>query len=344
MIFIEGFDGPGTVAALGTKLTLSNSAQVSLQSALTGSGSSLGGIATPTASSSVTVPTPGMGATLYLSAKFRIVSVSGSSVLNSGKVMDFLSTGNGSPETNAIYDSTGGQLVFRRSATVLGSVAVSVDQTYTLHVYNYIHDSSGRLVVKLNGVQLINFTGDTKNSTVGSPTFSGVLFQTTAYSTGTTRNSLVWDHIVISDTEIPDCRVGPWRPTEDGHYMQFTPSSGSDHHPMVSESVLDTATRNTSSTPGHRDSFKFAEPSFTGNIIGIAAEAYVDKSDSGTRAVRTFVRQGGTDYDGAADLALTQAGNIASQYYEVNPATSAAFTVAELTGASRTEFGIKVQS
>jgi hypothetical protein len=338
MIWMEGFDGPGTVAALATKIGFSNTAPFSIVSALSGTGSALKQTATSTTAVNATVTLPSAVSPVYCAFKFQYET--GASVPAAFTVVSFLS---GAAIQCNLNFSTGSTFIIQNgAAATIGSFTVTKDAVHSLVIY-LLPDDAGHVTVWLDGTVVVDADADFKTG-VAAASVSSLSFRFSQYTNSTSYLNGTVDHLVISDSEIPDCNIVTLRPTADGNYAQFTPSTGSDHFALVDEATLSTADFNASSTAGHRDSFKFTEPLISGDIVGVAMEAFVDKSDAGARAVRHFVRQGGTDYDGAADLALTEAGNIASQYYEVNPATSAAFTVAELTGASRTEFGVKVQS
>jgi hypothetical protein len=335
MIWMEGFDGPGTVAALNTKLGLTSTGDTSLDTALTGIGSSIYSTGEGNADVFFSASYTAM-ATVYFSFKFKFAK----SKANLATTTELFSIRVGTLN-HCRLRINGSDLTAHIITTDQATRGITEGQVYSVNGYCTVANSGGRFVVNIDGANFIDYTGDTQNVTANTDNARFCLHE---YTTGTAGTSVWLDHLVISDSAIPDCNIVTFRPAADGNYTQFTPSTGTDHYALVDEATLDVADYNASSTSGHRDSFKFAEPTFTGDIKGAALEFYVNKSDAGARAIRGFVRQGGTDYDGAADLALTEAGNIASQYYEVNPATSAPFTVAQLTGASRTEFGIKVQS
>jgi hypothetical protein len=340
MIWMEGFDGPGTVAALGTKVAFSATAPFSLVSALSGTGSALKQANPSSAAVTMGVTLPSAASPLWVAFKFKFeVGSSGQETI--GSVLLFRSA---TVTQGSIRYTDGGALtVHAANATSVATIGTLVSGRIYSIVISILPDDAGHCNAWLDGTQVVDADGDFKGAG-SAASIDNIVFTLSDYSSATDFTNFTIDHLVLSDSEIPDCNILTLRPVQDGNYTQFTPSTGSDHFALVDEATLSTADFNASSTAGHRDSFKFTEPLISGDIVGVAMEAFVDKSDAGARAVRHFVRQGGTDYDGAADLALTEAGNIASQYYEVNPATSAAFTVAELTGASRTEFGVKVQS
>lgn len=230
------------------------------------------------------------------------------------------------------------------TSTVLGTTALGLISSAT---YNYleikatIHDTTGSVTLKLNGVQVLNLTSqDTRNG--GNATVNTVRLQSPASSADVT-----YDDFYICDTSgstnndfLGDVRIDTLYPTSDGNYSQFTPSTGTTHYTLVDETTPNTTDYNDGNAVGDRDSYGMGNLTALSSqtVYGVQVNAAALKDDAGTKSVATFVRSSSTNGDGAS-AALSTAQTYVSQIFETNPNGSVAWTESTVNAA---EVGVVV--
>ena len=239
-------------------------------------------------------------------------------------------------------NATGTLSVVRAASTVLGtsSTSLSTDAFYYIEIKATIHDTTGAVEVRVNGVTCLNLTGqDTRNAGTTGLIDNFVI-------TGT---SGTWrlDDFYVCDTSgtknndfLGDVRIDTLLPNADGTYSQFTPSTGTNHSALVDEATPNTTDYNDGATVGNRDSHQFTNlTSIASQIVyGVQVNAAIQKDDAGAKSACTFVRSGTTDGD-AATAVLGTAQTYVSQIFETNPSGGVAWTEASVNAA---EFGMKV--
>jgi hypothetical protein len=233
----------------------------------------------------------------------------------------------GSPSGTLLATSSAGQLI------AAGWVYIEVSAT--------IADSGGTCVVRVNGVEVINFTGGTKNAGTNS-TIDAV--QLAGYTLANTSNVL-WDDFYLCDdtgsvnnTFLGDVRVQTLLPTGAGASTQFTPSVGSNWD-NVNDAPYVSTTYNSSATVGNRDTYAMSDLlSGTGTVFGVQDNLLALKSDAGTASIKAAIKSGGTVYYDST-VSLGTALGATEAVREVDPATSAAWTV---TNVNALEFGAEV--
>lgn len=218
------------------------------------------------------------------------------------------------------------------AGTVLASYSgVFLSSTfYSIEVSATIADAGGTAVVRLNGVPVINFTGDTKNGgtnttidAVGCGVASGV--------TGLFDDLYICDALGSAphNTFLGDVRVYTNTPSGAGTSTQFTPSSGA-NYTTVDELPYSATDYNTGTTPGLKDTYAMSDlPANVSTIFGVQTNVIAKKTDAGSIAVRPVIRSGGTDYSGSS-VAMGATDVTVSDIRSLDPATSAAWTAANV--------------
>lgn len=210
-----------------------------------------------------------------------------------------------------------------------------------LEMSGTIADSGGRAIVKLDGVTVIDFTGDTKNGGTNT-TIDTVKF---GASNNNSNAPITWDDVYICDdtgltnnTFLGDVRVQTLLPTGAGASTQFTPSVGFNWD-NVNDAPYVSTTYNSDSVSGHRDTYAMGDLlSGTGTIFGVQDVILALKSDAGAASIKAALKSGATVYyDATINLGTSLAGSSAIR--EVDPATSAAWTP---TNVNALEFGAEV--
>ena len=235
----------------------------------------------------------------------------------------------------------------RGNYTELGSaVAAILDSIWAyVEIKAVIHDTAGSIVVKVNGVTVINVSGvDTRNG--GTPKVDAILF-----GNGRGNNSnydfYIDDIYVLDDSGslnndfLGDVRVACIRPDGAGNSTQWTPSAGSNWQNVDDEEPNDDTDYNSEGTAGDKDLYTLtALPTSAGSVAGIREITRHRKDDAGAATIRQLIRTGSTDYEGS-DVVVGDNYTYAQAIRETNPNTSAAWTESEINGL---EAGVKRQA
>jgi len=245
----------------------------------------------------------------------------------------------------AVALTAGGLLTVKRGTTVLatGTTVLSVNSWYYLELKTVIHDTAGSYELHIDGVtELIASSVDTRNAgTTGQ--WDRVLVSYNA-------NLLYIDDFYVCDlsgsapynTFLGSVKVETLYPQTDavaaGSNAALTPSTGTDHGAMVDETAPNQTDYNSSATVGAKDTYNYPSMALTGTILAVQTNLYCQKSDASARSVCGVLRVGSTDYDGANASPLTTWSYL-TEVRALNPATSAAWTVADITAL---QAGMKV--
>lgn len=237
--------------------------------------------------------------------------------------------------------STSGQLQACRAGVVLASSAAGL---IVAGAWNFIEmratiaDAAGVIEVKLNGVQVINFSGDTKNA--------GTATNFDAVSICSDLNVVYDDFYVLNssgsapqNTFLGEVVVQTLVPNAAGASTQFTPVGSATNYENVDELPYSATDYNASSTVGHKDSYGLSNlDAATGTIFGVQANMIASKTGIGAAGLRSLVRSGGTDYPDASQ-ALTATPAWYGAIRETDPATAVAWTA---SGVNALEVGAEV--
>jgi hypothetical protein len=239
--------------------------------------------------------------------------------------------------------TVGGAVSIARGGVALATSATGL---VTLNTWNYfeftttISDTVGVASVKLNGVEVVTFTGDTKNA--GTSTNIDVVL----FKSGTSGNPYFWDDLYIlndlgsapNNAPLGDVRVYNSVPTGAGNSTQLTPSTGSNWD-AVDELPPSATDYVQGSVIGNKDLYQLADlPAGIATIFGIQTTVMAKKTDAGARLLKHVVRSGGTDYADTA-VALSTSDTTTTSVRQVDPATSAAWTLANVNAA---EIGVEI--
>jgi hypothetical protein len=141
-----------------------------------------------------------------------------------------------------------------------------------------------------------------------------------------------------------DSRMDALFPTAMGSYAQFAGSDGNnvDNFALVDDPTINGDTDYVwSGTVGQQETYRFGTlPYSAGTISGVQHVVTAKKSDAGDRKLRFICRIGTTDYQGGT-ATLTDSYLCHRYIWEINPATSAAWTPSEIAAA---EFGYKLEA
>lgn len=175
------------------------------------------------------------------------------------------------------------------------------DSWHYLETKVKLHNSAGIVEVRLDGVTVLNFSGDTDPGSVSGKInrvgFMGPLFS----------GQEVWfDDVYILNEQgtinndfLSDTRVYPLYPIGDGFYLMLVGSDADsiDNWMLVDEAGTPVTTDYVFSvTPGDMDSYEFQNlPVGVGTIRGIEIRSHAAKNETGTKQIRHLTRRGGSD-------------------------------------------------
>jgi hypothetical protein len=235
----------------------------------------------------------------------------------------------------SIQNNANGVVTILRGSTV---IATSSTNAYVMNTTQYyeikasIDPTAGSVTVKIDGTQVLTFTGNTKNGGTNN-TIDGVQVQNTANpytyfddlyilnTTGTTNN-----------TFLGDVRVAALMPTGAGSSTQLTPTGSASNWQNTADVPINTARYNSSSTVGQRDTYALADlPAGTGTIFGIQTNMTASKSDAAVAGIKAAIKSGSNVYyDSTQNLSASAVQSRAVR--ETDPATSTTWTVSGING------------
>jgi hypothetical protein len=202
-----------------------------------------------------------------------------------------------------------------------------------------IADAGGTAIVRIDGVTVINFTGDTRNGGT-STNIDTVRIQ------GDNSGGKYVDDVYVCDgtgsapynTFLGDVRVQTLSPTGAGSSTQWTPDTGS-NYARVNELPYSAANYVQSGTSGQRDTYAMADVTASaGSILAVQNNVISKKTDAAVAAIKPALKSGATVYYGAA-ANLSSNDAVYSDLRTTDPNTSTAWTQA---GVNAIESGVEV--
>lgn len=237
------------------------------------------------------------------------------------------------------FNVRGGIDVWRGASAVL--LASSPDNIFPFNAWNYfevrltIADSGGKVQIRMNGssTNVVDFTGDTRNGGTSTNIDSFMLA-----TLGAGSPTSYWDDLYICDatgttnnTFLGDIKVQTLFPTGAGATTGLTPSVGS-NWAAVDDAPPSSADFVSSSTANAKDTYAMTDlTAGTTAVKGVRNTAYWRKTETSLATMRHVTRVGSTDYAGTS-VTLTASSVPHSDYLNVSPATSSAWTVSEVNG------------
>lgn len=247
--------------------------------------------------------------------------------------------------------SPGGSLVLRRgdrNGTILATstTPIVMNSWHYIEMKATIADAGGECIVRIDGVDRINFTGDTRNGGT-SALVDGVLFPGSSF-TGTVRTI---DDLYVCDATgtvnndfLGDIKIETLYPSGNGTSSQLTGSDGNstDNYLLVDEAGTPaTADYVASGVTGQRDTYAFSNlATNSGPVKGIQINSYANKTDAGSRSIKALALSGGSTATGVM-TPLQTTYNAHLQIQETDPNGGGAWTIASVNAA---EFGVEVDA
>lgn len=219
-----------------------------------------------------------------------------------------------------------GGIVYATSAA-----EVSPDNTWVyVEISGTNAPSGGIAILRVNGVEQINTTGDTQllgtAGTLDSVMFGGAT-STPSFDDLYICNALGSDN----NTFLGDVRVHTLVPTGNGANSGLLGSDGNstDNYLLVDELPPSEVDYAASGTPGVKDTYLLTDLSTSAPVLGVQVGYSALKSDAGAIQSRSVVRVSATDYPGTTDAPGTTKSAFLYMH-QINPATGVAWTPAEV--------------
>ena len=233
---------------------------------------------------------------------------------------------------------TANKIQVKRGTTTLTDSGVNILSNniwYLVSGWVYIHDSAGRVVVDVNGINWIDFTGDTQNA--GSGPIDIFRIGSDAANGGVPR--WYYDDIVLDNANpIVNSRIAGIAVDGAGNSTQWTPSAGSNYQ-CVDEVPPSDADYVYVNSNDQVDLYSLANLGVSGVVIkSVQVLARAQKEGASTpQKIALTVRTGATDYV-SSDQNLATAFKGHRNVWEQNPNTVAAWTESDVNGL---EAGVK---
>lgn len=268
------------------------------------------------------------------------------------RILQFWSDNVGTRHLTLRRNVDGSISVFRGDITdtLIASTApnlVPVNVWCYIELKAVLHDTTGSIDLRVNGISRATFAGDTKNGGTEA-VFSTVRFGPGSLGTP----DWLYDDLylcngsgAVNSAFLGDVTVETILPNGNGASSQLVGSDGNstDNYLLVDEATPNTSDYTGSPTVGQKDTYAFTNLTGASAVVGVVAHAYVTKSDSGTKQGRILARPTSTDFAGpdfAPSTTVYSAANTTT-VWDQNPQTTAAWTATEVNGS---EFGIEVRA
>ena len=266
----------------------------------------------------------------------------------------YVSLRNGTTELVTLKKDSGGagiSLYIGSSEVVDSGVLVTADVWNLLEIHAKIDNSAGVVEVKLNGQQIISYSGDTQP---GADTdINYIAFGNNAYySGGSGTETLYWDDFAVNDTNgaidnawCGDGRIVAIKPNASGDINQLTPTSGSpiNNYTMVDDIPTDGDTTYVESgTPGEYDLYNLEACGIDGSLYSISriwVSLSAKDTTSGSGIVAPLIKTSGSEVDCNNIELLTIYQYLSSDEMLANPVTGNPWTPAEIDAL---QAGVKV--
>lgn len=222
------------------------------------------------------------------------------------------------------------------AAKANGTTVINTGGWHLIEIYFYEADSGGRIVMYLDGLLEIDYTGDTKPGT--GTTFSRIYFGDLDYTTSDTY--CYFDDIAINDTN--GSEDNGW--CGNGHVIKLTPEGNGDksellgsdgdsvdNYLLVNDYPYDTTTYVQSATASATDLYNLTACGLTNvNIFRVWGENRAIDTTTGSGTMSIILKTESVEYESGSVALSTAYGGYSGSAYRLNPNTSSAWTTTQL--------------
>jgi len=231
--------------------------------------------------------------------------------------------------SNGQYGLPGDSVVATSSGTIPTDTETFVEVRITLG-----DDTDGAVSFYLNGVLSNTVSGIDTAYSGGLTVLQNIIFGTVLLSGASLVAGWKYGDIIIHTGTSPIGDVGVYyRPVDaDGADSDFTPSAGANY--QCADEIgpdEDTTYNESDGTAGHRDSFE--TPGVSGmSVLSVGVMVRARKTDTGAATLLLGAIHGASE-DQSTAKALTEDYLTLTEFFDVCPSTSAAWSAAEVTAA-----------
>lgn len=230
-----------------------------------------------------------------------------------------------------------GEVRLYRGSTIVAVSAPNLVKTNDWHYaeLEYVgHASNGRASLFLDGVKVVEFTGNTQNQ--GPYGFNGIQLA------GGPNSGIYFDDFYVIDqaTRIGERRIDTLRPNGDVAGNAFRSSdNGTTNFIMLNDALVEPSTFVTANTLGAKDLYNFDNlPTVPTAIDAVQLSVWAQKTDSDTRQLATIFKSGTFETTGP-DVNLPSNHIDIFRIEQQDPATQADWTAA---GVNALQAGFKI--
>ena len=244
-------------------------------------------------------------------------------------------------DVKIVADAVGNWGLFVGASTIR-TIPISAGVWHWVSMHLRVHATLGRWEVTVDGISLMDFTGDTLGA--GTPdTINGIAF-------GSGKNAVYkWDDIIITDglgsppfdDLLTDRRIETIRPDGVGTATNFAPfpADGVNWN-KVDEAVPDDDTTYVEdSVSAQRDTYTHGNMTLTpASIDGLVVKTLAKNPDGGSNDIKHVIDSNGSVSVGSA-VGTTNAYQVKQTLFETDPNTATAWTKA---GVDAVEAGFEI--
>jgi hypothetical protein len=218
------------------------------------------------------------------------------------------------------------------------NIYINLYTWYYVEMKAYCASSGGYVIVRLNGVEILNVSGI--NTAYSSSNPNTERFKINGH------NNFYFDDWYICDNSgmknndfLGDIKVLSYTPTRDGSHIDFSPVGATSNYQAVNEALQNSDTNYvTQSGIGMYDLYGFTAPSISGSLLGIQQTVTARKDDSGTRFIKLIGSYGSNSAE-SSSISLLDSYRTYFNIYESRIGTNEDWTLNDLNSA---EFGFKI--
>ena len=218
------------------------------------------------------------------------------------------------------------------------NINIFTNTWYYVEMKAYCASSGGYVIVRLNGVEILNVSGI--NTAYNSNNPNTERFKIMGHDWFFFDDWYICDNSGTKNNDfLGDIKVLSYTPSRDGSRIDFTPVGATSNYQAVNETLQNSDTNYvTQSGIGMYDLYGFTAPSISGSLLGIQQTVTARKDDSGTRFIKLIGSYGSNNAE-SSSISLLDTYRTYFNIYESRIGTNEDWSFNDLNSA---EFGFKI--